>query len=227
MARPAACLFDLDGLLLDTEPLHARAWRRAAAHFGRRLGEDQLRELRGRRRPECAELVRAWIAEGDGPRISSEELLAVRQPIAEALLAAAPAMPGAAALVRRCRERGIPMALATSSERQAVELKTRPHPWMEMIAVRVHGDDPELRHGKPAPDVFLLAARRLGVEASDCWAFEDSEAGVRAALAAGCRVHVLLTPDISADCFPREALRLAHLDEVLPADGGRPGRTAQ
>ena len=62
MARPIACLFDLDGLLLDTEPLHARAWQEAAEHFGCRLSPEQLLGLRGRRRPDCAAQVIHWMA---------------------------------------------------------------------------------------------------------------------------------------------------------------------
>ena len=145
-------------------------------------------QLRGRRRHDCAEQVREWIAgasehggvvaSGDPPSI--EALLAVRQPIAEALLVHAEPMAGAPELVRRCAELAIPMALATSSSRAAVALKAAPHPWLELIKIRVHGDDPELRAGKPAPDVFLLAAARLGVPAGVCWAFEDSLAGAQA-----------------------------------------------
>jgi hypothetical protein len=67
MSPPAACLFDLDGLLLDTEPLHARAWQEAASRFGTNLGPTQLRQLRGRRRLDCAEQVLQWIA-ADGGR---------------------------------------------------------------------------------------------------------------------------------------------------------------
>ncbi len=192
MVRPAACLFDLDGLLLDTEPLHARAWRQAAAHFGCKLSGEQLLQLRGRRLLECADQVIAWIA-ADQPATppTPADLLAVRQPIAEALLVQAQAMPGATALIRRCQELAIPMALATSSSRAAVALKAQPHPWLAAIQTRVHGDDPELRAGKPAPDVFLLAAARLGVDPAACWAFEDSPAGARAAWQAGCRVLVV------------------------------------
>ncbi len=212
--RPAACLFDLDGLLLDTEPAHAQAWREASSHFGRPLSEAELLELRGRRRLDCARQVRRWIAEAGGPRLSDDELLAVRQPIAEILLASAPAMPGAEALVRRCVALAIPMALATSSARAAVEVKVAPHPWIRLIAERVHGDDPELGDGKPAPDPFLLAARRLGVRPEACWAFEDSTAGVASALAAGCRVHVLLPPGVEGDAYPDDVRCLRSLEEV-------------
>ncbi|MEB3321210.1 MAG: HAD family phosphatase [Synechococcaceae cyanobacterium] len=214
MSRPAGCIFDLDGLLLDTEPLHARAWREAAARFGIELSPAQLRRLRGRRRPDCAREVRSWIVAGGGPPVTPAELLAVRQPLAERLLAQAPAMPGAAALVRRCHDLAIPMALATSSALRAVVQKAAPHPWMELIKVRVHGDDPDLAAGKPSPDPFLLAARRLGLAPGGCWAFEDSPAGARSALAAGCRVHVLVAEDLEPADFPAGVVLIASLREV-------------
>lgn len=216
MAPPAACLFDLDGLLLDTEPLHARAWQEAASHFGRPLSSDELLQLRGRRRLDCAEQVLGWIAEQrEGEKLpTAEQLLAVRQPIAERLLPAARPMPGAAELVRSCREHAIPMAMATSSSRQAVALKAAPHPWLALIETRVHGDDPELGAGKPDPDVFLLAARRLGVAPQNCWAFEDSAAGAQAAAAAGCLVHVLLPPGLDESHYPQGTILLSSLLQV-------------
>jgi HAD superfamily hydrolase (TIGR01509 family) len=200
MCRPAACLFDLDGLLLDTEPLHGQAWRQAAAVFELQLGDDCLMQLRGRRRQDNSEQVRRWIAaEGRRPP-SNEQLLAVQQPIARQLLARAAAMPGAQQLVERCNELGVAMALVTSSSRASLALKSAPHPWLGAIGVRVLGDDPQLVAGKPAPDPFLLAAHRLGVKPKQCWAFEDSPAGARSAAAAGCQVHVLVPPSLA----PRE-----------------------
>ena len=129
-----------------------------------------------------------------------------------------PGLPGAEALVARCAHRGIPMALATSSSRDAVALKTAPHPWLAPITTRVFGDDPGLAAGKPAPDVFLLAAERLGVQAPQCWAFEDSPAGARAATAAGCRVFVLAPLDLDArqrrDLYPASAELITTLADV-------------
>lgn len=220
MVRPAACLFDLDGLLLDTEPLHAEAWQHAASHFGRPLAAHELLALRGRRRHDCADQVLQWIGGSGAPTTPSRnDLLAVRQPIAEALLVRAAPMPGAPDLVEHCAALGIPMALATSSSKAAVDLKASPHPWLAAIRVRVHGDDPHLGQGKPAPDVFLLAAERLGVDAQHCWAFEDSPAGVRAARAAGCRVHVLPPSHLSVEqrreLYPGIECFLASLIEVL------------
>jgi HAD superfamily hydrolase (TIGR01509 family) len=218
MGAPAACLFDLDGLLLDTEPIHGRAWREAALHFGLQLDEERLMGLRGRRRLENAREVCGWIAALGGPVPTEADLLAVQQPIARRLLPAAPAMEGARELLQQCLRRGVAMALVTSSGRDSLQLKTAGHPWLRWIQVRVDGEDPELGAGKPAPDPFLLAALRLGVEAGDCWAFEDSPAGARAAAAAGCRVHVLLAPGESAADWshrcPGDWIFLERLGEV-------------
>ncbi|MFM7266504.1 MAG: HAD family hydrolase [Cyanobium sp.] len=203
MTRPAACLFDLDGLLLDTEPLHAQAWREAAAAFHRPLSEAELLLLRGRRRLENGEQVRRWIAEAGHRPPTCEELLAVQQPIARRLLPEAQPMPGAPELVARCAALAIPTALVTSSSSDSLTVKTAGNPWLAAMDPVVLGDDPELGAGKPAPDPFLLAARRLGVEAQACWAFEDSPAGARSAAAAGCRVHVVLPADLSTDQVDR------------------------
>ncbi|APD48584.1 HAD family phosphatase [Synechococcus sp. CS-602] len=214
MLRPAACLFDLDGLLLDTEPLHGRAWSEAGLAFGVQLSEGQLLGLRGRRRLDNARQVIAWIeAEGVKPP-STEELLAVQQPIARHLLPMAEPMEGAPELLARCQDLAIPMALVTSSTSSSVALKSAPHPWLELLETRVYGDDPDLGSGKPAPDAFQLAALRLGHNPIDCWAFEDSQAGTLAALAAGCRVHVLLPAGVGQENYPAAAHCLRSLREL-------------
>ncbi|MBM5808890.1 MAG: HAD family hydrolase, partial [Cyanobacteria bacterium M_surface_9_m1_291] len=163
---------------------------------------------RGRRRLDCAEQVRQWMQAAGVAMPSVEALLAVRQPIAERLLPKAPPMPGAVAVIASCTRLSIPMALVTSSSREGVALKQAPHPWLAAVEERVYGDDPQLAAGKPAPDPYRLAARRLGVEASQCWAFEDSLAGAQSAAAAGCLVHVLL---------PQEPLVQGLMDGHWPA----------
>ena len=145
---------------------------------------DHVGRGRGRRRHDCADQVLQWISAGgasDAP--SREAFLAVRQPIAEALLIHAAPMPGAPELVQHCQALDIPMALATSSSKAAVELKVSPHPWLACISVRVHGDDPLLQRGKPAPDVFLLAAERLS-ELLSLFALRDNSGSVQLTLRA-------------------------------------------
>jgi len=218
MSPPAACLFDLDGLLLDTEPCHGRAWREAAAQFGVDLADRQLLQLRGRRRLDNARQVIDWILAAGGAPPSIEALLAVQQPIARKLLPQAAVMEGAPELLRRCSERRVAMALVTSSSQESLQLKTAGHPWLEQITLRIHGDDPGLSAGKPAPDPFLLAAERLAVDPGDCWAFEDSPAGALSAAAAGCRVHVLLPPGLSeqekGSLYPGDWVFLESLRDV-------------
>jgi pseudouridine-5'-monophosphatase len=149
MNRPAACLFDLDGLLLDTEPHHSRAWSQAAERFGLVLPPAQLMSLRGRRRSDNVDQVRAWIGEAGQAVPTAAELLAVQQPIAQRLLRGAAPMPGARGLLERLRDLQVAMALVTSSGRDAVERKCAPHPWLEIIRERVFGDC--LLYTSPSP----------------------------------------------------------------------------
>ena len=174
--------------MLDTEPLHARAWQQAAFHFGSELTQDQLIQLQGRRRLDNARLVCSWIDQA----ITPEQLLAVRQPIAKRLLPEAKAMDGAESLVQTAERFGIATALVTSSDRASVRHKIDNHPWVNHLQLMVCGDDPDLKAGKPAPDPFRLGADGLKVKAEECWAFEDSRAGCESALAAGCLVWRLL-----------------------------------
>ena len=192
---PEAFLFDLDGVLLDTEPLHAIAWRQAASHFGSDLSDSQLGQLQGKRRLENARQVCSWISQP----ISPEQLLAVRQPIASALMASAPAMPGAESLVRYIHSLNLPMALVTSSERASMLLKISRHSWVKLLRLQVCGDDHALKAGKPAPDPYQLGALKLHVKPQDCWAIEDSDAGCQSAAAAGCVVWRLLQPGEAPD----------------------------
>lgn len=216
--RPSALLLDLDGVLLDTEPLYSAAWREVAAAHGGRLDDRQLNALRGRRRADCATRVAGWLGQ---PNLA--EGLAVRQhERMQVLLTRAPPMPGAAALLERCRTLGVATVLVTSSSREAATGKLAPHPWLQAFEHRVFGDDPEVAAGKPAPDAFLVAARRVQAPPSGCWAVEDSPAGAQAAAAAGCTVWVLLAPGLDDEAgrgqFPPSSRFVHHLDEVLPAD---------
>ena len=207
---PAGCLFDLDGLLLDTEPLHGQAWAEAVGQFGGSASTELLLRLRGRNKFDNA----SGLIEALQLPVSVEQLLAVQQPLARAKVRQAQAMPGAEWLVQRLQSAAVPMAIATSSGREAVEIKLAPHRWLQSIAVRVHGDDPEIQQGKPAPDLFIEAARRLHLEPEQCWAFEDSQAGAEAALAAGCRVFVVPAPGLGAHHYPHAVTLLERLDDL-------------
>ena len=209
-AMPAGCLFDLDGLLLDTEPLHGQAWAEAVGQFGGSASAELLLGLRGRNKFDNA----SGLIEALQLTVSVEQLLAVQQPLARAKVRQARAMPGAEQLVQRLQAAGMPLAIATSSGQESVEIKLAPHPWLQSIAVRVHGDDPQIQQGKPAPDLFIEAARRLNVDPTRCWAFEDSQAGAIAALAAGCRVFVVPAEGLNRSDYPSAVDWLKSLNET-------------
>jgi pseudouridine-5'-monophosphatase len=195
-------IFDMDGVLLDTEPLYTIAYDRVMAPYGARLDWETKSTMMGRAALASARLV----IEKFGLPLTPEELLARREPILQELFENAPAMPGAPELIAKLKARGCRLAVATSSFRPLFELKTRRHSWFSHFDAIVCGDDPRVKNPKPAPDIFLAAAERLGVTADKCVIFEDSPSGVEAALASGARVIALVDPQME-----RTAYRGAHL----------------
>ncbi len=184
---PKAFLFDLDGVLIDSEPLHGQAWKETAALFDLNLTYSQLKLLRGRRRIDCANELVKLISK----TVKIEEVLKIHKPISRRLILSAQAMSGSESLIKRCHKQNIPMALVTSSSAESLKLKTSNHEWMNLFSTRVLGDDNLLDKGKPAPDPYLLAAEKLNIAPENCWAVEDSISGVTSALKAGCFVLFL------------------------------------
>ena len=117
---PKAFLFDLDGVLIDSEPLHGQAWKETAALFDLNLTNEQLKLLRGKRRIDCAnELVKLI------PKtVKAKDLLSLHKPISRQLIVTAKAMQGGEGLVKRCHKNDIPMALVTSSSYESFKTKT-------------------------------------------------------------------------------------------------------
>ena len=188
---PKAFLFDLDGVLIDSEPLHGQAWKETAALFDLDLTNDQLKLLKGRRRIDCAnELVKLT-----SNTVKIDDILSLHKPISRRLILTAKAMPGSESLIKKCHKEKIPMALVTSSSSESLQIKTAHHKWMNLFSIQVLGDDKLLVKGKPSPDPYLLAAQRLKIAPRECWAVEDSIAGVSSALKAGCFVFFLKEKD--------------------------------
>jgi pseudouridine-5'-monophosphatase len=196
-------IFDLDGVLLDTEPLYTQATAAVAARFGKRYDWTIKSECIGRGTLEAARIIVDALA----LPLSPEELVRQRDLGLVSLLAPAPARPGAAALTRALSARAVPMAIATSTESRLYAVKAAAHrEWLAIFGAVVCGDDRRVRRPKPAPDIFLAAAADLAAEPGDCLVFEDSPFGVEAALAAGMQVVAL--PDPAMD---RARYRDAHL----------------
>lgn len=174
-------LFDMDGVLLNSEPLYTIAYNRVMEPWGKTLDPVTKHEIMGRPPSKSIPHVIAKF----GLPIGWEEFKARRDPIMDELIRNVEAMPGAHALIRELKLRGIRIAVATSTFRPLFERKTKSHPWFSLFDAVICGDDPEIEHPKPAPDIFLVAARRLGVRIERCGVFEDSPAGLEAARATG------------------------------------------
>ena len=180
-------IFDLDGVLLDTEKLYTEATQRVVGEFGKTF--DWALKSRMMGRDELA-AARVLVQTLELP-ISAEEYLERQLPIAEALFRVAAEIPGAEAFVGSLRQRGHVLAVGTSSTLRLFQLKTGHHAWFSQFSAVISGDHPEVRALKPAPDIFLAAARAIAADPKRCLVVEDSPAGVSAARAAGMSVVAL------------------------------------
>ncbi len=217
---PVTCvIYDMDGLLLDTEGIYTSVTRRIVGRFGKTYDWSIKQHMIGR---PALESARFLVETLDLP-ISAEQYLEERESLLRERFPAAAAMPGAERLVRHLRAHGVPQAVATSSSEPLFRLKTQRHGWFDLFDAIVTGDDPVVTHGKPAPDIFLAAARRLEADPANCLVFEDAPSGLAAGLAAGMRVVVV--PDPNMD---REPYGMAHqlLDSLEAFDPGRWGLPA-
>ena len=184
MEFPEAILFDLDGVLLDTEPLLANAWSETAKEYDHYLSNDKLLELKGRRRKDCAEKVLKWINKEN----SIEELLIIQKLKVEKQLTKAKPFKGAIDLIKFCINTKLPIALVTSSSSDSFKIKSSANPWLNLFATKILGDDKFISAGKPSPDPYLKALKILDVDPKKTWVIEDSYAGSVAGLKAECNL---------------------------------------
>jgi HAD superfamily hydrolase (TIGR01509 family) len=125
-------------------------------------------------------------------------------------------MPYAEELVARLRQQRVPYCIATSGHRAVTERKLAPHPFLRATETIVCGDDARMTRGKPAPDIFLLAARELDAEPGQCVVIEDTVNGVRAGVAAGMRTIAVIDPRFGfvPEQFPGAAACVSSLEEL-------------
>jgi HAD superfamily hydrolase (TIGR01509 family) len=187
--RPSAVIFDMDGLLFDTEALWQEALLSAAAERGRAIPDEVYDKSIGVRRSQCRDLFLSHF--GEDFRFDDFHANWTRHfwLIAENKLAL---KPGAPELLEVLDQFRLPRAIATSSSRTTVERHLASHGLSDRFDQIVCRGDYE--NGKPAPDPFLKAAERLEVEPRSCLALEDSHVGVRSASAAG--MMTVMVPDL-------------------------------
>ena len=179
----SAILFDMDGLVLDSEKTYVTAWQRAARALGKTLDTEFAERLFGRHADDVARLL----GETLGPDFDRQAFFAMAERHWFEVLAheGIQGMPGIEALLDHLRVMRIPFALATNSDARYAERCLAAANLRSAFEVFISRD--QVQAGKPAPDLFLAAAERLGVDPSLCLVLEDSETGLIAARAAGTR----------------------------------------
>ena len=178
-----AAIFDCDGLLADTETPDYEAWRRVYAEHGLPLALEEWAQYIGIAKGHEVRDWHAPLASRVGPAYDREAIQGQRRAHYYAAIEALTPMPGVVALLDALRSRGIPCAVASNSEAVWVERVLGITDLRAFFAAIATAD--QVAHPKPAPDVYLLAARKLNAPPSDCAAFEDSPRGLAAAHAAG------------------------------------------
>jgi HAD superfamily hydrolase (TIGR01509 family) len=204
-----AVVFDLDGVLLDSEQVWDEAREQLAAERGGRWHDQAQREMMGMSSTEWSRYMHDTIGLPEPPEEINREVV---ERLTASYREHLPALPGARAAVERLAEHW-PLGLASSSNRELIDLALRLLGVEHLFAATVSSE--EVARGKPAPDVYLEAARRLGVEPTHAAAIEDSHNGILAARAAGMRV--LAIPNAH---FPPDAEALAQADVVLDSLAG-------
>ena len=206
-------IYDLDGLLLDTEPLHAQVNQMVANHYGKTIDPTLHCKVRGRKSHDSAQLL---IQELD-LSLSVEDFLKQKDAIIYKFYPHVLPLDGAVRLTQHLASHHVPQGVATSSGTRPFTAKTQSHQeWFSLFQQIVRGDDPELKKGKPAPDIFLLVAQRLGAKPENCLVFEDALAGVSAAKAAGMSVIAVPASDMDQSLYQEADQILNSLSEFQP-----------
>jgi HAD superfamily hydrolase (TIGR01509 family) len=226
--HPRAVLWDMDGTIVDTEPYWIAAEYDIVERHGGTWSDEHARALVGSDLLDSGRYMRLHGGVDREPHEIVEMLL---DRVVESIRREVPWRPGARELLADLRAVPVPTALVTMSWRRFAHEVVDALP-ADSFDVVVVGDDVE--RGKPHPEPYLLAARRLGVDPAECLAIEDSPTGVASALAAGCMVvavpHVV---DVPASADPDVPLRVlptlagvstADLAEVMMRAAGRRGR---
>lgn len=207
-----AVIFDMDGLMIDTERMAQRAWQRAGAEFGFTLPDELYLQAVGRTAKATAELFRA----GMDAAFPFEAVYERKQHYLYTAIEqeGIPTKAGLLELLALVEQHRLAKAVATSTARVLALKKLTAAGLLHHFDTMVCGD--EVAHGKPAPDIFLAAAAKLGVASAHCIVLEDSSAGIKAAHAAGMRA--IWVPDLiqpTPDLTPLAFRVLTDLHQVV------------
>ncbi|KAH8351912.1 hypothetical protein KR084_000576 [Drosophila pseudotakahashii] len=216
------CIFELDGLLIDSERLRTESVQKILDPYGHTYSFDLKMRCMGKPNAEQAALiVNTFHLPFSLTEFESQQELQWRSKLGFIRL-----MPGVERLLNHLNEFNVPMAIGSGSCRDSFRIKTRRHSRLFDVFhhVVLSGSDEEVRQGKPAPDIFLTAASRFGdsPEPSKCLVFESSLVGMEAALTAGMQVVLVPDPLVSIRASSPATLRLRSLEGFRPQYFGLP-----
>lgn len=217
-------IFDMDGLLLDTEKFYTEVQEIILSRYNKTFDWSLKAKMMGKKAIEAAHV---FVEEtGIVDSLSAEDFLVEREEMLRNMFPTSELMPGADRLIRHLHQNGIPICVATGSHRRHFELKTQRHG--ELFSLMHHivlGDDPEVKQGKPSPDIFLAAAKRFEggtVDPHSILVFEDAPSGVLAAKNAGMSVVMVPDPRLDSTFHETADQVLSSLLDFNPSDWGLP-----
>ena len=206
-----AVLFDMDGLIFDTESIYKQSWQYAATEQGLTIADDFYQQFIGVQDPECERIL----AEHFQDAIDMPRYKAVRDEHFHNLRNQGIALkPGFDALFYAIKQHGLLTAIVTSSHLPEVKHNFSGSEYLAQFDLVITAEDVE--RGKPNPDCYQMAYRHLGVDAKQCLVLEDSNNGIKAALAAKCQA--VMIPDLLPPLTELEdrVIIKASLEEVIP-----------
>ncbi|XP_047537541.1 pseudouridine-5'-phosphatase-like [Vanessa atalanta] len=224
MTKPVThVLFDMDGLLLNTEDLYTVAFQNIVSQYGKDYTFNLKLKLMGSQAHETAQTI---VSELELP-ITPEEFIHESKKQFEVLFPDTNVMPGAKRLIEHLHNKGIPLGLATSSSEESYHLKVDKHhqALFSLLPYKTFGSsDPNVKKGKPHPDIFLVAASKFPEkpQAEQCLVFEDAVNGVKAARAAGMQVVMVPDPRVDKSLTEEATIVLQSLEHFKPEIFGLP-----
>ncbi len=211
-------VFDMDGVLIDSHAQHHQAWLRLSAEIGKEITPAQFDESFGMRNVMCIPHVFKWADPEDYQLI--HDLGERKEEFYREILAEGPLEPlaGVRAFTQRLTDAGIPGSVGSSTSRLNIEMCLQATGLDAFFGANYTGAE-DVENGKPAPDVFLEAARKIDRAAEHCMVIEDAHVGVEAGLAGGMRVLALTTTHAAETFAARPPHQIVNsLEEVTVAD---------
>ena len=199
-----AILFDLDGVIIDSEPLHEKAFRQTSLHLGRDLTQEEVASLKG----TVEEIGAAKLLEYNPAATHSiPQVMEYHNTLYKAMFDQMRLIPGSREFIQKAHRKGFKLGLTTSALRENQQRVFEMFNLRPFFSTITTGED--IINGKPHPDPYLKTAEKLGVAPANALVIEDSLNGVRSGKAAGCRVIAITTS------FPRERLMELQADYVV------------